>query len=187
MTTRSRSTRQVPLAATAGLFGAWALHDAEELATMAGWAERARPRLEARLPRVPRGVWRRLSVSQRHVNVSIGLMGCVIAAAAADGARTDGASPLFQAVLTGFGLHAIPHAAAVAVTRGYTPGAVTAPIVVVPFSVWARRRLARAGVPIAARTPAAALLGPLVVAGTHAAASALLRARARPTHPEEQA
>ncbi|MGI5281775.1 HXXEE domain-containing protein [Nonomuraea polychroma] len=71
---------RVPATVTWGLLAAWAVHDAEEVATMAGWARKARPRLERRFPNVP---WERLEVSQRHVNVAIGLMGGVMAGAAA--------------------------------------------------------------------------------------------------------
>lgn len=48
---------RVPTAVTWGLFAAWAVHDAEELVTMAGWSDRARPRLERNLPwvRLPCG------------------------------------------------------------------------------------------------------------------------------------
>ena len=163
----------VPAAVTWGLLAAWAVHDAEELATMAGWARRARPRLEERWPGVP---WERLEVSQRHVNVAIGLMGGVMAGAAALGARTGGRSAVFQAVLAGFGLHGAGHLAQAAVTRGYTPGAVTAPLVVIPYSVWAWRRLRAEGVPARAE-PASLLALPLVLGAVHAAAHRITRRR----------
>ena len=75
-----------------GLLAAWALHDAEELATMAGWANRVRPRLRKNLPRVPARVWDRMSVSQEHATAAIGVMACFIGTAAARGARTGGAA-----------------------------------------------------------------------------------------------
>ncbi|MEU8249485.1 HXXEE domain-containing protein [Nonomuraea sp. NPDC048916] len=174
---------------TWGLLAAWAVHDAEELATMAGWARRARPRLERRLPMVP---WERLVVSQRHVNVSIGLMGGVMAGASALGARTGGRSPVFQAALVAFGVHGVVHLVQAAATRGYTPGAVTAPVVVIPFTVWALRRLRAAGVPIRGGPAAGAWSAafPLVLAGVHALAHVLTRPRpdrpirlARPGRP----
>ncbi|WP_211370731.1 HXXEE domain-containing protein, partial [Nonomuraea turkmeniaca] len=62
---------RVPATVTWGLLAAWAVHDAEELATMARWVRAARPRLEERFPWIP---WERLEVSQQHVNVAIGLM-----------------------------------------------------------------------------------------------------------------
>jgi hypothetical protein len=75
-----------------GLLAAWALHDAEELATMAGWADRVRPRLKKNLPWVPARVWDRMSVSQEHATAAIGVMACFIGTAAARGARTGGAA-----------------------------------------------------------------------------------------------
>ncbi|MFI7700790.1 HXXEE domain-containing protein [Nonomuraea sp. NPDC049480] len=173
---------RVPATVTWGLLAAWAVHDAEELATMARWARAARPRLEQRLPWVP---WDRLEVSQRHVNVAIGLMGGVMAGAAALGARTGGRSAVFQAALAGFGAHGVTHLAQAAVTRGYTPGAVTAPVVVIPFSVWAWRRLRAAGVQARpGRAGVAALAAfPLVLGGVHALAHALTKPRRRSAAP----
>ncbi|NUS08861.1 MAG: HXXEE domain-containing protein [Nonomuraea sp.] len=163
---------------TWGLLAAWAVHDAEELATMAGWTRRARPELERRFPGVP---WERLEASQAQVNVAIGLMGGVIAGASALGARTGGRSPAFQAVLAGFGLHGVVHLAQAAAVRGYTPGAVTAPVVVLPFSVWAWRRLRREGVTAApGRAGAFGLAAfPLVAVGVHAVAHVLTTRRDR--------
>ena len=103
------------------------------------------------------------------------IWGALVAAASARGARTGGADPVYQATLAGFGWHAVPHVASAVVTRGYTPGVLTAPTVVVPFALWARSRLRRAGVPVAPTARAAALFGPLVVVGAHVAASGLLR------------
>ncbi|WP_203231377.1 HXXEE domain-containing protein [Nocardioides caldifontis] len=169
----------LPPAVTWGLFAAWAVHDLEELCTMAGWGDRARPRLERNVAWVPPAVWRRMSVTQEHATLAIAVMGGVMASASASGARTGGRSPWFQAVLAGFGLHAVPHVASAALTRGYTPGVVTAPTVVGPFALWAWRELRRAGVPIATIPPAAVVLGPAVVLGAHVAASGLLGVRNR--------
>lgn len=60
---------------------------------MASRLQRARPRLERQLPWLSASVWDRLAVSREHAAVAIGLMGCMVAAAVADGARTDGRSP----------------------------------------------------------------------------------------------
>ncbi|GAA4043624.1 HXXEE domain-containing protein [Nonomuraea soli] len=124
-----------------GLLVAWAVHDAEELATMAGWVERERPRLERMYPWIR---WDLLRVSQRHVTIAIGLMGLVMTAACAAGPR----SRLFQTALAGFGLHGVIHLAQGLLTRGYTPGLLTAATVVLPYSVWAWRRLRAEGVQV---------------------------------------
>ncbi|MEU8738507.1 HXXEE domain-containing protein [Streptomyces halstedii] len=155
-----------------GLFAAWAAHDAEELATMARWTAEARPRLRARFPGVPDGVWRRLDLSQREVNTAVGLMGKVVAAASAAGVRTGGRSAFFQTCVVGFGLHGVVHLAQSAAYRGYTPGVVTAPLVVIPYTVHALRRLASSGISVRGGRSAVTgtLLFPVVAAGVHIAA-----------------
>ncbi|MDA8371928.1 MAG: HXXEE domain-containing protein [Nocardiopsaceae bacterium] len=166
----------VPAAATWGLLVAWALHDAEELATMPGWVRRRRSHLEARLPWVPSSVWDRMDLSRAHTTTAIALVGGIVAAAAADGARTGGRSPLYQGVLTVFGLHTVTHLAQAALTRGYTPGVVTAPLIAAPFSLWAWRRLRRAGVPATGPGVGALALLPVVAGGAHGLAGLITRA-----------
>ncbi len=131
-----------------GLLVAWIVHDLEELLTMPSWSQRAPAQIRAVLPQVPDAVLDKLPTSRAEVTAAIGLTGLVMAAAAASGARTGGSSKFFQASLVGFGLHAGTHLAQSAVLRRYTPGLVTTPLVVIPYSVWAWRRLKRSGVPV---------------------------------------
>ncbi|MER7465309.1 HXXEE domain-containing protein [Streptomyces sp. NPDC097981] len=109
-----------------GLLAAWVLNDAEEIATM------------ARFSRMP----------QRRVNIAIGLMGCIVTAASAAGARTGGRSRFFRTTVTGFGLHGVTHLLSAAALGRYTPGVATAPTVVIPYAVWAARRMRSEGVPL---------------------------------------
>ncbi|GAA1750404.1 HXXEE domain-containing protein [Nonomuraea bangladeshensis] len=179
--TEGDASPAVTAGVTWGLLAAWAVHDAEELVTMAGWLREARPWLEERFPDVP---WERLEMSQAHVNVAIGLMGGIVAAAAARGAATGGRSPAFQTVLAGFGVHGVVHLAQSALVRGYTPGVATAPVVVIPYAWWAWRRLRAAGVPMDAggRAGVAGLAAlPLALGAVHGLAHLLTRAR----RPEE--
>lgn len=171
--------RRLPRKATWGLLVAWALHDAEELATMPGWAQGARPRLERRFPWIPAGVWERFSVSGEHTATAIGLMGCLIGTAATRGARTGGRSSFFQTVLMGFGIHAVSHLASAALVRGYTPGVITAPTVVAPFSWWAWRRVREANVSTAPTSPGNLVLLPVSIVVAHTCAAVLVRARRR--------
>ncbi|MFJ8015610.1 HXXEE domain-containing protein [Streptomyces sp. NPDC096339] len=134
-------------AATLGLLAAWAVHDLEEVATMGRWSRTRVPVLRARHPRVPDRIWRTLEgVDGRRFATAVGFMGLVVTAAAADGYRTGGRSAFYQDSLNGFGLHGLVHLAQAAATRGYTPGVVTSPLLVIPFTLWARGRLRRAGV-----------------------------------------
>ncbi|MFD7866102.1 HXXEE domain-containing protein [Streptomyces sp. NPDC057682] len=170
-----RAGTPVSGAVTWGLLAAWAANDLEEIVTTTGWLRSARPKLRKRLPAVPERVWRRTDLTQREVGTAIGLMGCLIAAAAADGARTGGRSPFFRSVLIGFGVHGAVHVAQSAAYGGYTPGVVTAPTVVVPYSLWALRRLRAAGIETGGGRNAVAglVLLPVAVLGAHAAARVL--------------
>ncbi|MFD4737950.1 HXXEE domain-containing protein [Streptomyces virginiae] len=167
-----------PSAVTSGLLAAWAVHDLEEMATMARWTRTRVPALRERHPGVPDRVWRSLeAVDGREFATAVAVMGLVVAAASADGYRTGGRSAFYQASLNGFGLHGLVHVAQAAVTRGYTPGVVTSPLLVVPFTLWARGRLRRAGVlrPTRARD----IVSGLALAG---AATAVSHAVARRIH-----
>ncbi|OQS14780.1 hypothetical protein B0T36_11915 [Nocardia donostiensis] len=134
-----------PKTVALGLFGAWLVNDAEEWFTMGPWS-RNRAEGGAKPGWLPVPPWLRRGVSDEHAHIAIGLVGVVMAAAAADGVRTDGRSPFFQSVVTAFGLHGFAHLALSAAARGYTPGVVTAPTVVIPYYWWARRELGRAGI-----------------------------------------
>jgi Protein of unknown function with HXXEE motif len=164
----------VTRAATLGLAVAWAAHDLEEALTMPAWSRRLAPRLR----------WGR-ELSPDHVAVAIGLMGVLVAAAAAAGARSGGRSRLYQAALVGFGWHAAGHVLAAAAFRGYVPGLVTSPLVAAPFSIWAWRRLAAAGVATDGRRAGAAatLLVPSALIAAHGLAWALTSARWRGSGP----
>ncbi|MFC9398756.1 HXXEE domain-containing protein [Streptomyces sp. NPDC057027] len=152
-------TRINPLV-TYGLFLAWAVHDAEELARGPRWLRENLPGLRERFPGVPERVWKAMeSVDEREFTAAVGVMAVIVASAAVAGARTGGRSGFYQGAVTGFGLHGLVHLAQAAVARDVTPGAATSPLVVIPFSLWARGRLRRAGVlrPVSARGVAAGL------------------------------
>lgn len=136
---------EVPAAATWGLLVAFLVHDAEELATMSRWSVRRYERIRARHPGLSPKLLSMLRMSPAHATTAIGIMGGVVAVASAAGARTRGRSAFYQTVLAGFGLHSLTHVGQSALERDYTPGVVTAPLVVAPFSCWAWSRLRRAG------------------------------------------
>jgi Protein of unknown function with HXXEE motif len=133
-------------AVTWGLLAAWVVHDFEEWLTMPGFTVRAAERAQRRLPSVPAGFWSLVRMSRVRVTAAILAVGVLIAVAAGYGAHTGGRSALYQAVLVGFGLHAIVHVGQSVAFRGYTPGVVTAVVVVAPFSWWAWQRLREAGI-----------------------------------------
>jgi hypothetical protein len=149
-----------------GLLGAWIIHDLEELLTMQRWSRQAPEQLADAIPtrvadvlpsrvavtlapRVVTTAEKVLPMSTAEAATAIGITGLAMAAASAAGAASGGRSKFFQASLMGFGLHAGTHIAQSLALRRYTPGLVTTPLVVIPFSVWAWRELKRSGVPIA--------------------------------------
>ncbi|MFJ9712524.1 HXXEE domain-containing protein [Streptomyces sp. NPDC101234] len=160
---------------TLGLPAAWTVHDLEEVATVPGWARERVPVLRQRFPRVPERMWQLMeSTDGGEFAVAVAGMAVVTAAAAAaDGYRTGGRSPFYQAALNGFGLHGLVQLARAATMRGYTPGAVTSPLLVIPFTLWARGRLRGAGV-LRPTRPREAVQGPALAAvatvGSHLAA-----------------
>ncbi|MHB9857111.1 HXXEE domain-containing protein [Streptomyces sp. YIM S03343] len=172
---------QVDAAVTLGLLAAWALHDAEELATVPWWLRRNLPELRERFPVVPERVWRRAEdLDAREFTVAVGVMAVIVAGAAGAGHLSGGRNAVYQTALDAFGLHGLVHLAQAAAIRGYTPGSATSTVLVVPFTLWARGRLRRAGV-LRPRRPRDAALG-LAVAGAatvaaHMAARRLLRGR----------
>ncbi|MEU6508228.1 HXXEE domain-containing protein [Streptomyces sp. NPDC046942] len=168
-------------AVTWGLLAAWALHDTEEVVMVPRWVRARLPELRKRFPSAPDAVWRRLeAVDAREFGTAVAAMAAVVAAAAADGYRTGGRSAVYQTALDAFGLHGLVHLAQAAAMRGYTPGSATTPLVVLPFTVWARGRLRRSGVlrPTRPRDLARALaFAGAAAVGTHALAQAVSRHR----------
>ncbi|MBO8190565.1 HXXEE domain-containing protein [Streptomyces oryzae] len=171
----------VGVGVTLGLFAAWAVHDAEEVAMVPRWTRTRIPEMRERMPDVPEAVWERLeSLDGRHFATAVGMMAAIVGAAAVDGYRTGGRSAFYQHALTGFGLHGFIHLAQAAVTRGYTPGSATSPLLVIPFTAWARRRLRAAGLlhPTRPRDLALGLgAAAAATAASHFVAGRLLRAK----------
>ncbi|MFI8826435.1 HXXEE domain-containing protein [Streptomyces sp. NPDC053431] len=161
--------------ATYGLFAAWAIHDCEELAFGPRWTRENLPRLRERFPGVPEAVWKAVeAVDEREFALAVGAMAAIVGSAAVAGGRSEGRSAFFQGALNGFGLHGLVHLAQAAAVRGWTPGSATSPLVVIPFTLWARGRLRRAGVlrPTRARDVA---VGLAVAAGATVVSHAVAR------------
>lgn len=160
-------------AVSAGLFVAWAVHDAEELVTMAATSRRVFARAPDWLP-VPESL-RTRGLSQTHVNLSIGLVALPMALASIQGMRTRGKSRWFRGALLAFGLHGFTHLANSVAAQGYTTGVATALVIVIPYWLLARRVLRRYGLDAVDRgtTVAAIAMGPLTI-GAHLVAAKLL-------------
>jgi len=162
---------------SAALFVAWAVHDAEERVTMSANSRALVHAAPSWVP-LPQDI-RQHGLTQQHVDAALGLMAVVVGAAAVDGVRTRGRSEFFQSALFGFGCHGATHIAGSIAARRYTSGVVTAPIIVLPYWWWARRELARAGVPSRPADPRLALgVGPILI-GVHLVARMLTRSSRR--------
>jgi Protein of unknown function with HXXEE motif len=140
---RVMNRNRIPLA-TAGLFVAWIMHDVEELLTMSNTSRTLVQQLPDLMP-IP-GSIREQGLTTRYLATGIATIGLIVAAAAVRGYRTQGRSVFYQNALLAFGLHGLGHIAASLLTRGYTSGVLTAPMVVL-FWLWATRALEEAGVP----------------------------------------
>jgi hypothetical protein len=152
-----------------GLLATWAVSDIEELCTMHRSSQQVLARLPERVP-VPARL-RRTGVPQSQFLAVFGLMGVVMGTATGLGIRSGGRSALFRGVLLGFGLHGFGHLALAAAARQYVSGAVTAPTMVIPFWLWARRELRREGIAGPdPRVAAVAAAGVPLVVGLHAVA-----------------
>ena len=166
-----------------GLLVTWAISDIEELATMSRTSQQVLARLPDRVP-VP-GPLRRAGISPSEFLAVFGMMGVAMGTATVLGIRSGGRSAAFRGALLGFGLHGFGHLAASAAARQYVSGAVTAPTMVIPFWLWARRELARDGL---TDTDRAALLvaaaGVPMTLGMHALAYWLCQpGRTTPRNP----
>jgi hypothetical protein len=144
---------------------------------MAHWSRENTDKIERALPlRRPRGNG---GISDVQAHSGIAAMGAVILAASAMGVKSRGRSGFFQTAFLAFGLHSLTHLGASALFRGYTPGTITAPIVVLPYWLWGWRKLNVAGVlrndPVFWATAAVAV--PVTIGGAHLAAAGLLKAR----------
>jgi hypothetical protein len=145
---------------------AFALHDLEEVLTAGRWQATAEDVVRRRFGTVPPGLRRLLDVSPRQMTIAVGVVGVGVGAASAvaladlrRAARTGpvepaaglGAQRLFRAVLMAYSAHGLTHLASSVLLRAYTPGVVTVPLVIAPYSVWAWRTLLHAGVPLKPR------------------------------------
>ncbi len=128
-----------------GLFATWAIHDAEELATITKNSQKILPQVPAWVPLpVPKRI-RQQGMSQKHFNVAVSIMAILVGAAAAEGVRTQGKSRFFRGAVLAFGVHGFTHIASAVAMRSYTSGVLTSPVVVIPYWRYAHHILQKHG------------------------------------------
>ncbi|MBW6438477.1 HXXEE domain-containing protein [Actinoplanes hulinensis] len=128
-----------------GLFAVWAVHDVEEVLTATWWSGRTTPRLLA--DGWPSALVESIGSTTPRFALAAAVVGVVVLSAAIRGARTGGRSPFFRAALLVFGWHGAVHIGQAIALRDYVPGLVTAVTLVIPYSIWAWRRLPPALLP----------------------------------------
>lgn len=117
------------------------VHDAEEILTVAPWL-RAH---QAELPSIVRPF---AGITTGEFSIAVLLLFVGFLAVAAHGARRARQARLslpFLLVAGAFAANGITHLGQAALLRGYTPGVVTALLVVVPYGVLLGERLRRSG------------------------------------------
>lgn len=108
------------------------------------------------------------------MRASIAVMGLPVFALSTRGALTRGRSSSWRAGTAAFGLHGIYHLAASAIRREYTPGVVTAVVLVLPHSIDLERRSRREyGAPSARIRLLACALLPSLLVFSHGAAKVM--------------
>jgi Protein of unknown function with HXXEE motif len=161
---------------------AWALHDLEEVLTMGAWSGRAAERIHERFPRIPRPVVQAVETTPTQATVAVGVIGGIVTWSSLRALRSRSVDTgLFLPALAAYTGHAFTHLGESAVAGGYTPGAITSPLIVLPYSVWAWQTLRHAGLADRQRVLRAAGLGMALMApaifGAQALARLLVKAR----------
>ena len=160
---------------------AFALHDLEEVLAAGAWGRQAPDRIRERFPGVPDRVAGAAAVSTGQMVVAVGVVGAGVAVVTWSGWRhRDDDLGLLLPALGAFAAHGGTHLLGSAALRAYTPGVLTVPLVVAPWSAWAAWALRRAG---ASRLPAprellrAAAGTAVLIAGGQAVGAAVVRRR----------
>ncbi|TFD09540.1 HXXEE domain-containing protein [Cryobacterium sp. TMT1-66-1] len=124
--------------AAVALFAAWLVHDVEEVFTFPATSRLLAARLGSD----------RVVVSPAQSVLAIAVMGVLVGAACVRGARSQGKSRLYRAVLGGLEAHVVTHVATSVSFKSYTAGLITAPLVMLPGARVARAQLRRSGSPL---------------------------------------
>jgi hypothetical protein len=125
---------------------AFAIHDGEEILTMPGWIARNRPVLDriADTGALARRVVENLASTTSAVTSAVLAELAVILLVTFVAQRRPHSGPTmyaYAAMLGVFFLHSLTHVGSAIVLRGYTPGVISAILVIPPASIYVYRRL----------------------------------------------
>lgn len=129
---------------------AFLLHDGEEIATMPTWVARNRVALDRIAELGDAAAWTVANLPATTGEVAVAVAFELLLILAATGAlalrlRRGPALHFYSAVLGALLLHVVTHVAQAIVFRGYTPGVVSAVVVIPPASIALYGTLIRAG------------------------------------------
>jgi hypothetical protein len=119
----------------------WLIHDFEEIATIEGWSQRWEHAGQDGSSPVQRRLVGLLASGRQPFTLAVVIVGCIIVGATVVGmSDPNGIGMMFYTtILGGYYLHAFVHLGQSLVLRGYTPGLVTAVLLVIPTSLYLGR------------------------------------------------
>lgn len=121
------------------------IHDGEELLAARFWQRRAPLLLREKFPRLPQPVVEAVAVGPGRMRKAVAIVaGGVAAVSALSLARTDRPTTALRCLVAVFGTHALTHVAQALVLRAYTPGVISAGLLVAPYAAWAWATLDKA-------------------------------------------
>ncbi|KAB1193514.1 HXXEE domain-containing protein [Haloferax sp. MBLA0076] len=126
----------------------WLVHDVEEILTIERWSRRSTRWVETNeISGLQRRLVDMLATTRRQFSIAVGIVGIVFVVATIAGVSdlTGVGILVYTAMLGGYFAHAFVHLGQSLVVRGYTPGVVTAVVVVIPASLALYRRLFSTG------------------------------------------
>jgi hypothetical protein len=121
----------------------WFVHDLEEIATIEGWSRRWEHTGWDDISPVQRRLVGLLTSGRRRFTIAVVIVGCVIVGATVVGVSDPNGTGMvfYTTILGGYFLHAFVHLGQSLVFRGYTPGLVTAVLLVISTSLYVYWRL----------------------------------------------
>ena len=129
---------------------AFVIHDGEEILTMPGWIEQNRPLLDriADTGALARRVVENLASTTGAVTAAVLAELAVILVVTFLAQRRPHSGPTmyaYAAILGGFFFHSLTHVGSAIILRSYTPGVISAILLIPPASIYIYRRLLSAG------------------------------------------
>lgn len=143
----------------------WLVHDVEEILAIERWSRRSKRWVEANeISGLQRRIVETLATTRRQFSIAVVLVGIVVVVATVAGVSdpTGVGILVYTAILGGYFAHAFVHLGQSLVVRGYTPGLVTAAVVVIPASLVLYRRLFGTGLVGLKTATVAGLVGVLL-------------------------